>query len=135
MGVPCPCRVGVPWAPSPSVVHKGWGGSGGPSLHPWHPWGGGPRDPVSIRFTRSGVGGTGVPIFVSGVRKWGELGVPAAGVTRASGRELVPGAGALLYYLPNGTRVTQEAIEQVGPGHVVSPAVSLSRPYTLGGPQ
>lgn len=34
------------------------------------------------------------------------------------------GTGALLYYLPNGTRVTQEASEQVGPRHLVSAAVS-----------
>lgn len=62
-------------------------------------------------------------------------GVPAAGVTRVSGRELVLGAGALLYYLPNGTRVAQEASEQVGPGRTVSPAVSLRGPHAPGGLQ
>lgn len=66
---------------------------------------------------------------------WGGLGVPAVGVTHASGRELVLGAGALLYYLPNGTRVTQAANEQVGPRHTVSPAVSPSCPCAPWGPQ
>lgn len=41
-------------------------------------------------------------------------------VTHTSCRELVLGAGALLYYLPNGTRVTQETSEQVGPECIVS---------------
>ncbi|NXQ81989.1 ADA15 protein, partial [Nyctibius grandis] len=39
-------------------------------------------------------------------------GCPCCGVTRGSGRDLVPGAGTLLYYLPDGTRATQEASER-----------------------
>lgn len=50
------CRVGVPWALSLSMVHKGWG-SEGPSLHLWHTWSGGPLFLNSIH----GTPGVGVP--------------------------------------------------------------------------
>lgn len=69
--------------------------------------------------------GGGMPgaLFLSAVcSEQGELGDPGLGLTHSSGRDLVLGTGALLYYLPNGTRVVQEASRQVGPGCPASPS-------------
>lgn len=56
------------------------------------------------------------------------------GVTRVSGRDLVQGTGALLYYLPDGTRVIQEPSEQVWPQAWLSPVVSPNCPCAWGTP-
>lgn len=106
-------RVGLPYSLSPSMAQAGGGSQGAPTAG-WEV-----------------VGPPFLPGWARGRLSWGSL----LWVTRVSGRELVQGTGALLYYLPDGTRVIQEPSEQVWPEARLSPVVSPGCPCSPGGPQ